>query len=197
MVDSYYSGNEFTKVDVVKYLAEHLTDKQKEKKKIPKYYKPKLRHEILSQFPWRCPICFQKFFIKEQAEECLDKCWDEIPEKVWAEIERIKIAPKEIGSWQWDLDDKHQDYCGVVFYDNGDISYALKKNNFLKYTTLEKLLEIMMEKAETLILFQKSKQELPEPLRKFKDCSKFKSKKSDKMPFHLIKNELEEIYKKR
>ena len=102
-----------------------LQERHIKRRYIPKYMKPKII-ESASQFPFRCPICWNKFFHKNQAEDCLDRCWEIIPDMIWSHIGE----PKEIDNWQWDLDKtqsnihpKGRSYCGVVYYDNGDIKF--------------------------------------------------------------------------
>lgn len=163
-------------------LKKRLTKRQVDRKYIPKYFKPKLRIES-AQFPFRCPVCWDKHLYREQGKKCLDDCWDSLPTMIWEMIKRGDKEPKEVGSWQWDLDKEHHHYCGIIYYDNGDEKPFKNIDGELKYISLEEL-ETLLKKG--CYLWQRGNKKLPEKIRKFGKAERPKPHElADKHPIEM------------
>lgn len=167
---------------------QRLSNLQKKKRYIPKYLKPKVLHDEASQFPFRCPLCWQKHLFRSQAEECLKKCWETFPEKLFEYMDEINSKPKEIGSWQWDIG-RHRSgkYCGIGEYDCGPSKYFKSLGNGFIEITLDELISIL-EDANEIYLWQKGHKQLPSELENFANIPREKFKKAKTTPIHdLIK----------
>jgi hypothetical protein len=152
----------------VEGMLNRLTEKQRKRRYIPNYLKPKVRFDRISQFPYRCPICWSKYILPEKAEECLERCWAAFPDAVFEHMDRMKDEPKEIGSWQWDLDEDHSTYCGVVDYDRGPQRFFSNTRGFLEQISLEDLRGIL-ETSEVVYLWQRGENPLPPEIERFAD----------------------------
>ena len=153
-----------------RYIIPRLTERQKTKRYIPKYMMPKIMIDEAGQYPYRCPICWDKFFHKHQAVVCIDKCWEELPEQVWKRMDELSRQPKEVSSWQWDLDETHRRYCGVVLYDNGEKKY-FKADSRVEFISKKELTELLHDGG---FLFQKGNFDLPDSLKRFERHPKAK-----------------------
>jgi len=126
----------------VTIILRRLDARQKAKRYVPMYMKPKILTEM-GEYPFRCPICRDKWLYKNQAQECLDDCWEKLPAIIWAKLDGPK-EPQEIGSWQWDLTKNHGGpYCGVVSYEDGDDKCFINDGTGVRFVPLEKLLEAL------------------------------------------------------
>ena len=144
----------------------HLSERQKVKRYIPKYMKPKIRFDPGAQFGYRCPICFKKEMFADKVRECLDKCWKELPGRVFALMDEQNSNPMEIGSWQWDIGNHRlMSYVGVAEFDTGPPMYftSLRTRPFTK-VTLEELVQVLVDNKDNLYLWQDGKLPLPPEL---------------------------------
>lgn len=148
-----------------------LTKRQKSKRYIPKYMKPKIAHDESSQFPFRCPICWNKHIFVDQARACYEKCWTDFPEKLFEYMDKVESEPKETGSWQWDIGPhQHGDYVGICEYDIGPPMYFTRfVREPLTEVTLEELAKVLIENRGDLHLWQSGNAPLPPELVEFKD----------------------------
>jgi len=147
------------------FLKQSLTEKQVKARRIPKYLKPEILVEI-GQFPFRCPMCWNKHVFKEQAKDCLNRCWEKLPEVLWG-VKKVKESePEETGSWQWDIG---ADWCGISYFSDGSCKYFKSIGrvvSFISISELEKLL------AKGCTLHQKNEQPLPESLKRFENVKR-------------------------
>ncbi len=157
----------------IEQIISRLNNKQKEKKYIPKYMKPKLIHDVNGQYPHRCPICWDKYFFKNQAQECLDRCWEELPPKIWAYIESTSKEPQELSSWQWDLDKEHKKWCGIVLYNNGETRCYKSTDQVATVSMISEKELIALLDGEAYI-YQQGKFELPHNLKKYGELQHIK-----------------------
>ena len=145
-----------------------ISDRQKEKRYIPDYLKPKIIHDVNSQFPYRCPICWEKHFHRERAEECLERCWKDFPEILFDYMDGKEREPKETGSWQWDIGTHIKGhYCGVSEYDRGPRKYFKKDTGGFTFITIDELEEIL--EREEIYFWQNGHMVLPDQLSRFAD----------------------------
>ena len=49
--------------------------------RLPKRYMPKVLVED-GEFPFRCPICYKKYMQKSDAQDCVERCWQRIEDKI-------------------------------------------------------------------------------------------------------------------
>ena len=162
-------------VDIV---LRRLDDRQKNKRYVPKYMKPRVLVEM-GEFPFRCPICRDKFLYKNQAQDCLNDCWEQLPALVWAKLDAPK-EPEEIGSWQWDMTDSHGgDYCGVVSYDVGPDQFFIRDSKGLRTVPMGELIEKL---KQANYLWQEGPHPLPPELAEYGRMKK--RTKFPEMSFH-------------
>lgn len=104
----------------------------------------------------------------------MEECWEKVPAQVWTRIEELNKKEQETGSWQWDLDGDHRKYCGVVYYNTGEIRYAVNRTGErgqLEFVSQKELIRIL-ETADVKYLWSASGNPLPKPLQKFADVPK-------------------------
>jgi len=150
-----------------------LTEKQKSKRTIPKYMKPKIIKEV-GQFPFRCPICWEKHIYENQTAECLDECWNIIATMVW----QVEEPAKEIDNYQWDLN--VGGWAGVVWYSNGCIKY-FRHEGHIEYITIEELISLL-EKGYNI--HNKSTRTLPDKRLKVFDTEIIKKPLQEPIRLH-------------